>query len=169
MSRYRQGSKVAINVYDGDRPLFQAHSVEDAEESVRLLNLGVEFDALGPPVILEASPYGGGRRLAAKFTPIDPETPPDPPVAPSDTPEAQREPETAGGTVPGLYPPGPTSDDSGRCLVSHDGLRCRFLAGHEGGCHGGQGLTMWATLDQACPDPGCDRQRGHSGPHRAWT
>lgn len=40
MPRYRQGSKVPLNVYDGNRPLFQAHSVEDAEESVLLLNLG---------------------------------------------------------------------------------------------------------------------------------
>jgi hypothetical protein len=42
MPRFRTGTKVKLNVYDGDRPIFQAHSEESAAELVRLLNLGVD-------------------------------------------------------------------------------------------------------------------------------
>lgn len=41
MPRFRTGTKVKLNVYDGDRPIFQAHSEESAAELVRLLNLGL--------------------------------------------------------------------------------------------------------------------------------
>lgn len=73
MPRFRTGTKVALNVYDGDRPIFQAHSAESAAELVELLNLGHHADAL-----LEA--YGGSvdrDRLARAMGLTSPETPSD--------------------------------------------------------------------------------------------
>lgn len=40
MPRFRTGHRVPLNVYDGDRPIFQAHSEQDAVEWVALLNVG---------------------------------------------------------------------------------------------------------------------------------
>jgi hypothetical protein len=38
MSTWRVGSKVPINVYDGDRPVCQCHTVEDAVRIVAAVN-----------------------------------------------------------------------------------------------------------------------------------
>lgn len=38
MSKWRTGSKVPINVYDGDRPVCQCHNPEDAARIVAALN-----------------------------------------------------------------------------------------------------------------------------------
>lgn len=37
---FRTGGRVPLNVYEGDRPIFQAHTPEDAERLVSLLNAG---------------------------------------------------------------------------------------------------------------------------------
>lgn len=41
---WRQGRRVPVNVYDGDRPVFQAHTVEDAELAVSSVNFRREFE-----------------------------------------------------------------------------------------------------------------------------
>ncbi len=38
MSNWRVGSKVALNVYEGDRPMFQCHTPEEARRVVGLLS-----------------------------------------------------------------------------------------------------------------------------------
>ena len=37
---WRVGTKVSLNVYEDDRPMFQCHTSEDAARAVGLLNLG---------------------------------------------------------------------------------------------------------------------------------
>ncbi len=39
MTMWRVGSKVPLNVYDGDRPVCQCHTAEDAEAIVRAMNM----------------------------------------------------------------------------------------------------------------------------------
>lgn len=41
MSTFRVGGKVPLNVYEDDRPVFQAHTPEDAARLVELLNAGL--------------------------------------------------------------------------------------------------------------------------------
>lgn len=38
---WRVGGKVALNVYEGDRPMFQCHTPEDAQRVIELLNAGI--------------------------------------------------------------------------------------------------------------------------------
>lgn len=45
---FRVGSKVPLNVYEGDRPLFQAHTPEEAQRLVDLLNGGAQAQARFP-------------------------------------------------------------------------------------------------------------------------
>ena len=40
MTRWRTGRKIELNVYNGDKPMFQCHSRRDAKRTVRLLNWG---------------------------------------------------------------------------------------------------------------------------------
>lgn len=46
MPRFRTGTKVGLNVYDGDRPIFQAHSEHDAERLTELLNVGERVETV---------------------------------------------------------------------------------------------------------------------------
>jgi hypothetical protein len=44
---WRTGRKIELNVYKGDKPMFQCHSRRDAKRAVRLLNWGERWlDAL---------------------------------------------------------------------------------------------------------------------------
>lgn len=111
MPRYRQGSKVPINVYDGDEPIFQAHDAASAMKLVGLLNMGwhltqVTYDQL-QDVFAESERYWGEEdfltRLQSEVWMLlmpknvvvsAPETPPGSPVSeiepgePQDTAEA---------------------------------------------------------------------------------
>jgi hypothetical protein len=44
--KWRVGGKVPLNVYEGDRPMFQCHTPEDASRVVELLNKGGELAEL---------------------------------------------------------------------------------------------------------------------------
>jgi hypothetical protein len=47
ISEFRVGGKVPLNVYEGDRPVFQCHTPEDAARFVELLNAARELRELG--------------------------------------------------------------------------------------------------------------------------
>ena len=40
---WRQGTKIKLNIYRKNKPMFQAHSAADAKRIVRLLNIGETF------------------------------------------------------------------------------------------------------------------------------
>jgi hypothetical protein len=44
--RWRVGGKIALNVYEGDVPMFQCHRPEDAVRIVHLLNAGTVAQTL---------------------------------------------------------------------------------------------------------------------------
>lgn len=46
MSAFRVGTTVQINVYEGSRPVFQAHTPEEAARLVALLNAGVDAERM---------------------------------------------------------------------------------------------------------------------------
>lgn len=48
MSTFRVGTKVPLNVYEDDRPIFQTHTPEDAARLVGLLNAGLGCEAPTP-------------------------------------------------------------------------------------------------------------------------
>lgn len=84
MPRYRTGHRVPLNVYDGDRPIFQAHSEQDAERFVALMNIGERietvtaaeiaqhiegaFDDLAAKLALDGLP--SGRTVAEHLAPV---------------------------------------------------------------------------------------------------
>jgi hypothetical protein len=43
MREWRTGTKVKLNVYDGDRPVCQCHSQVDAERIIRAINSAPEL------------------------------------------------------------------------------------------------------------------------------
>lgn len=54
--KWRVGGKVPLNVYEGDKPMFQCHTPEDAARVVDLLNAGsarVPFHKTGTAVDVE--------------------------------------------------------------------------------------------------------------------
>lgn len=104
MPRFRTGHRVPLNVYDGDRPIFQAHSTESAAELVALLNVGHHVrnfqTALDIPAQL-TNLFGEGWRewsdaevgaasyVLARLAPLTSrETPVERPESPSESPPA---------------------------------------------------------------------------------
>jgi hypothetical protein len=47
-STWRVGSKVRLNVYEGNKPMFQCHTPEDAARVVDMLNIGASIKRIKP-------------------------------------------------------------------------------------------------------------------------
>lgn len=68
---WRVGRKVALNVYEGDRPAFQCHTPEEAARVVGLLNAALKQPVLTREQIMGAVARGWCHRQAAS-TIMDP-------------------------------------------------------------------------------------------------
>lgn len=112
MPRFRTGRKIVLNVYDGNRPLVQAHTAREAEMIVELMNIGDRVETTGTAEIAKAiwdpgavlprgdnyeEPVAAWQARAVMAVLLSTETPPERPVAASEGPAATGQPEDGSG------------------------------------------------------------------------
>jgi hypothetical protein len=98
MARFRTGTKVPLNVYDGDEPIFQAHSERKAAVLVAYLNAGVALHEAYDRLRSAQGVYVPGDQslIVDLIEAMDaPERPPSAPESRIEGPGPQGEPETA--------------------------------------------------------------------------